>query len=126
MLSLIPIFIGAFLLTIFSMICSFTITIKQQMKDYAIYGICGMPWKKSAWISIFTAGVMSVLSLILGVILTWILTTRGIITFTTIQVGVIPVLSCLALIIIYIGIAAILPNALLNGISLNDVMRNNE
>ena len=45
LIAIFPIFIGVFVLTIISSLCSGAVSVKKQMKNYAIYSICGMPWQ---------------------------------------------------------------------------------
>lgn len=54
LMAYVPIFICAFILTMLSAVCVSAIVIKQQLRNYAIYNICGMRWSGGAKINQIT------------------------------------------------------------------------
>ncbi len=122
---ILPIFICVFILVIISGMCSFAISVKKHMRDYTIFSICGMPWEKSANICVVKSALMCIVALVISVLGVLIGSKTELISETTIQVGVLPVLACVLVGVIYVVISAIMPFALINGTSLNSELKSN-
>ena len=122
--SIIPIFIGAFVLAIVSSLCSIAVSVKKQMKNYAIYSICGMNWKTSSVISIINTFILAVISLLLSILSVCVISAIN--TETTMCIGAYQLICCVGVIIIYIIISAIMPSLIINGTSINEILRNND
>lgn len=121
--AILPIFLCVFILTIISATTSCSIAVKKQMRDYTIYGICGMQWNKSIFITVLDC----IYTAVIGIILCFIFIKTGQ-TFswfknTMVDIGILQFISILLVGTFYIIISAIMPYALIKGTSLNDELR---
>ena len=124
LIAIFPIFIGVFVLTIISSLCSGAVSVKKQMKNYAIYSICGMPWQRSASISVIATCILAIISFIISIVCVFIITTIN--KVTTINLGIVQLAVCVGVALIYCMISALLPSLIINGTSINEILRNNE
>lgn len=124
LISILPIFIGAFILTIISSLCSGAVSVKKQMKNYAIYSICGMPWHRSTGISVIATYILTAISFIISIGCIFIITTIN--KETTINFGIVQFGVCIGVALIYSIISAFLPSLIINGTSIKEILRNNE
>ena len=65
---LLPIIICVFLITAISVISVNAITVRRQLKNYAIYNICGLSWKKCCLINLLSSIIMCLIAIIMMVI----------------------------------------------------------
>mgnify|MGYP004577344155 FL=1 len=124
LIAIFPIFIGVFVLTIISSLCSGAVSVKKQMKNYAIYSICGMPWQRSASISVIATCILAIISFIISIVCVFIITTIN--KVTTINLGIVQLAVCVGAALIYCMISALLPSLIINGTSIKEILRNNE
>lgn len=124
LIAIFPIFIGVFVLTIISSLCSGAVSVKKQMKNYAIYSICGMPWQRSASISVIATCILAIISFIISIVCVFIITTIN--KVTTINLGIVQLAVCVGVALIYCMISALLPSLIINGTSIKEILRNNE
>ena len=124
LIAIFPIFIGVFVLTIISSLCSGAVSVKKQMKNYAIYSICGMPWQRSASISVIATSILAIISFIISIVCIFIITTIN--KVTTINLGIVQLAVCVGVALIYCIISALLPSLIINGTSIKEILRNNE
>ena len=124
LIAILPIFIGAFILTIISSLCSGAVSVKKQMKNYAIYSICGMPWHRSTGISVIATYILTAISFIISIGCIFIITTIN--KETTINFGIVQFGVCIGVALIYSIISAFLPSLIINGTSIKEILRNNE
>lgn len=124
LIAIFPIFIGVFVLTIISSLCSGAVSVKKQMKNYAIYSICGMPWQRSASISVIATSILAIISFIISIVCIFIITTIN--KVTTINLGIVQLAVCVGVALIYCMISALLPSLIINGTSIKEILRNNE
>lgn len=124
LIAILPIFIGAFILTIISSLCSGAVSVKKQMKNYAIYSICGMPWHQSTGISVIATYILTAISFIISIGCIFIITTIN--KETTINFGIVQFGVCIGVALIYSIISALLPSLIINGTSIKEILRNNE
>lgn len=120
---ILPVFFSAFILVIISGMCNFAISIKEHMREYTIFAICGMPWKNSMLICFFKALILTIASMILGVAAVFFLLKKEIIRDTTIEIGIIPLLACVGVGLLYILVSTIMPYALVKGTNLSSELR---
>ena len=124
LIAILPIFIGAFILTIISSLCSGAVSVKKQMKNYAIYSICGMPWHQSTGISVIATYILTAISFIISIGCIFIITSIN--KETTINFGIVQFGVCIGVALIYSIISALLPSLIINGTSIKEILRNNE
>lgn len=113
LIAILPIFIGAFILTIISSLCSGAVSVKKQMKNYAIYSICGMPWHQSTGISVIATYILTAISFIISIGCIFIITSIN--KETTINFGIVQFGVCIGVALIYSIISALLPSLIING-----------
>lgn len=104
--------------------CSGAVSVKKQMKNYAIYSICGMPWQRSASISVIATCILAIISFIISIVCVFIITTIN--KVTTINLGIVQLAVCVGVALIYCMISALLPSLIINGTSIKEILRNNE
>lgn len=123
-IAILPIFLGAFVLAVISSLCSVSVSVKKQMKNYAIYSICGMPWQRSTRISAIVTFILALISFVISLICTGIITVFN--KETTITFGGLQFIVCIGVILIYSIISTLLPSLIINGTSIKEILRNNE
>ena len=52
-ISLLPIALSVVILSLISIICMSALLVKRQLRDYAVYSICGLAWKQCAIIQLY-------------------------------------------------------------------------
>lgn len=121
--AILPIFICVFVLTIISATVSCAISIKKQMRDFTIYGICGMNWKKSALISVIDCIYTAVIGMILCICVVCL--NKKFLWFdkTMVDLGMWQAASMFLAFALYVVISAIMPYMLIRGTSLSDELR---
>lgn len=121
--AILPIFICVFVLTIISATVSCAISIKKQMRDFTIYGICGMNWNKSALISVIDCIYIAVIGMILCICVVCL--NKKFLWFdkTMVDLGMWQAASMFLAFALYVVISAIMPYMLIRGTSLSDELR---
>lgn len=121
--AILPIFICVFVLTIISATVSCAISIKKQMRDFTIYGICGMNWNKSALISVIDCIYIAVIGMILCICVVCL--NKKFLWFdkTMVDLGIWQAASMFLAFALYVVISAIMPYMLIRGTSLSDELR---
>lgn len=121
--AILPIFICVFVLTIISATVSCAISIKKQMRDFTIYGICGMNWNKSALISVIDCIYTAVIGMILCICVVCL--NKKFLWFdkTMVDLGMWQAASMFLAFALYVVISAIMPYMLIRGTSLSDELR---
>lgn len=121
--AILPIFICVFVLTIISATVSCAISIKKQMRDFTIYGICGMNWNKSALISVIDCIYTAVIGMILCICVVCL--NKKFLWFdkTMVDLGMWQAVSMFLAFALYVVISAIMPYMLIMGTSLSDELR---
>ncbi len=118
----IPIFICALILTIISAICVNTIIVKEQLKNYAIYNMVGMGWKKCKLINLCQAVFIGIFSVILCGVLGVAAYLKGIQDFTMIGIDLYAITGMLAVILLYVLVAVFVPSFYVTGKTVKDVI----
>ncbi|MDR0918480.1 MAG: hypothetical protein LBM93_04430 [Oscillospiraceae bacterium] len=62
--NLLPIMIMSFLLTLVASVCATSITVKKQLRNFAVYYICGLKWRQCALIGLFNSFITVFASII--------------------------------------------------------------
>lgn len=121
--AILPIFLCVFILTVISAASSCAITVKKQMKNYTIYGICGMPWGKSVVITVLDCLYTAVIGMVVCVL--FVKTAHGLawLGSTMVELGGIQLGCMFAVGVLYIILSAGMPYILISGTSLVDELR---
>jgi len=120
-----PIVICSFLLVLLVTISVGTISVKQQMHNYAIYNLCGLSWGRCTRISFTASVICSVLAFVISHVGMLAARISGILSETAFDVGVYSIAICLIVQIIYIGISLIIPACILRGKSVKIILTTN-
>lgn len=101
------------------------ISVKKQLKNYAIYYICGFRWSQCAGISLVHSVIISVIALVLTISSMWILQISGRFTDTAMHMGIWQFLVCVGLQVFFVLVSWLLPMSIVRGTSVNQVLRKN-
>ncbi len=101
----VTIFAGALFLTLISTISIITMIVRQQMRLYAIFYICGMNWEDCVRInrvSTLITAAMAGISFFLTMLVLW---GCGMFKKTIITLGVLQILGCVSVLLLYVVLA---------------------
>lgn len=120
-----PVFICIFIFVLIAAISANTITVKKQLKNYAVYNICGLPWKKCAAISLCGACITSGVAFVIVAFGVFFLKNAGSIENTALQLGWWQLLVCYMVILSYILLAWLIPLGIVRNTSAKEIIANN-
>lgn len=123
--TLLPIAVGVLILTLTGAMSVNAISIKKQLRNFSIYYICGLQWKKCIWINtlilflqVLFAGIISFAMIEIG---QW----TGLLNSTVIQLGIWQLLCCIAIGCFYLGLSLLLPLQIIHKTTPNEVLKTN-
>lgn len=117
-----PVFICVFLFVVIAAVSANAITVKKQLKNYAVYYICGLSWKNCAGISLCVALLTSAAAVVLVAFSMCICKLIGISGYTGITFGLWQLLACVIILFCYIMLAWSVPLTIVKGTSAKEVM----
>lgn len=123
--NLIPIFICVFILTLVGAVSTAALSAKRQLKNYAVYYICGLKWKQCAAVNFFSSLICVLISFILSIGTALAAKISGIIGETVIEIGLWQIVGCFATIIIYMLLSLILPLNIIGRSTPNQLLKSN-
>lgn len=123
--NLMPIFVCTFILTLVGAISTSALSAKRQLKNYAVYCICGLKWRQCASIIFFSSLTCALISFILSISAAFIAKANGILGETVIELGLWQLLGCAIIFLFYILLSMILPISIIGKNSPNQVLRAN-
>lgn len=123
--NLMPIFICVFILTLVGAISTSALSAKRQLRNYAVYYICGLKWKQCAVINLFSSLICILISFALSIIAAFIAKATGILGDTVISLGVWQILGCVVIMIIYVLFSIILPLNIIGNNTPNKILKSN-
>lgn len=123
--TLLPILICILILTLVGAVSVSALSAKRQLKNYAIYYICGLKWRQCASINFFSALISISLSFILSIVSVAAIELTGLLKKTVIEFGVWQILSCIVIMIIYIILSVVLPISIIGKNTPNQVLKSN-
>lgn len=123
--NLMPIFVCVFILTLVGAISTSALSAKRQLKNYAVYYICGLKWKQCALINFFSSLTCVLISFVTSISVAFIAKTAGILGKTVIELGLWQLLGCAIIILLYILLSMILPISIIGNNSPNQVLKAN-
>ncbi len=120
-----PVFVCVFLFVIVAAVSSNAITVKKQLKNYAIYYMCGLPWKNCARISLGVACIISGIAFGMVVFSIFFLKLTGTIADIALKLGPVQLITCMAIILCYVLLAWSIPLGIVRNTSAKEIMTNN-
>lgn len=121
--NLMPIFVCVFILTLVGAISTSALSAKRQLKNYAVYYICGLKWRQCALINFFSSLTCAFISFVLSISAAFIAKATGILGETVIELGLWQLLGCAIIILLYILLSMILPISIIGKNSPNQVLK---
>ncbi|NLZ46575.1 MAG: hypothetical protein GX896_07780 [Clostridiales bacterium] len=106
---ILPIIICIMVITLVSSISVSAISAKKQLKNYAIYYICGSKWKECTLINLISSGISSFISICISVITIAITQSLGLLKETVLTFNLWHLLFILIILILYLGLSIIMP-----------------
>lgn len=120
-----PVFACVFLFVIIAAVSANAITVKKQLKNYAIYYMCGLPWKNCARISLSVACITSGIAFGMVVFSILFLKLTGTIADIALKLGPVQLITCAAIIFCYVLLAWSIPLGIVRNTSAKEIMTNN-
>lgn len=122
---LFPIFICVIILTFIGSISTSALSTKRQLKNYAIYYMCGLKWKLCATVNACSSAICAAISFVISIVLTIIIKLIGVFGETVITIGLWQILGCSILVIVYIVLSMIFPLRIIGKNSPTGVLKTN-
>lgn len=122
---LMPICICILILTLVGAASTSALSAKQQLKNYAVFYICGLKWKQCAYVNFFSALVSVLASFVLSLIAIFSAKALGILGETVIDFGIWQMLGCTAVMAVYILLSIILPISIVGKNTPNQILKSN-
>ena len=104
-----PVFICIVILTLVGSASISALSARHQLKNYAVYYICGLKWMNCAWVNFFSSLLCVSASLFLSIGGIFVLQINGLLKNTVIELGFFQISGCIAVSLLYIGFSMILP-----------------
>lgn len=120
-----PVFLCILIFVLVAVISINTITVKKQMHNYAIYYVCGLPWRACARISLLKSCMMSGAALFITAFGIYSNEILGYFSQKILYLGWLQAFVCLLIMAIYVTIAWIIPLHLIQKTSAKQVLYNN-
>lgn len=120
-----PVFACVFLFVIIAAVSANAITVKKQLKNYAIYYMCGLPWKNCARISLSVACITSGIAFGMVVFSILFLKLTGTIADIALKLGPVQLITCAVIILCYVLLAWSIPLGIVRNTSAKEIMTNN-
>ena len=120
-----PVFLCILIFVLVAVISINTITVKKQMHNYAIYYVCGLPWKACARISLLKSCMMSGAALFITIIGICANELLGYYTQKILYFGYLQAIVCLIIFIIYVLIAWGIPLRIIQNTSAKQILYDN-
>lgn len=120
-----PVFLCILIFVLVAVVSINTITVKKQMHSYAIYYLCGLPWRSCARISLLKSCMMSGAALFITAFGIYSNEILGYFSQKILYFGWLQAFVCLIIMAIYVTIAWIIPLHLIQKTSAKQVLYNN-
>lgn len=122
---LMPIFICVFLLTLVGAISTSALSAKRQLRNYAVFYICGLKWRQCSLVNLFSSLICVTVSFILSLGVTVIAIKTGFLGNTVIETGIWQIAGCAVIGLIYVMLSMVLPLSIIGRNTPNQVLRAN-
>lgn len=123
--ALLPILICVLILTLVGAMSISALATKKQLRNYAVYYICGLKWKQCAWINCYSSLVCVISSFFLSLIATVMVKKIRILGETVIEIDFWQIIGCLITVLIYILLSMLLPLKIIGKNTPNQVLKSN-
>lgn len=123
--ALFPILLAVLSLTLVSTMSVNAISVKRQLHNYAIYYICGLRWRSCVHINFLSSLYLSLISLLLTFAGLFLVQYLGWLEEYVVQIGWVQLLSCLLIVLVYVGFSIIFPLQMIWGSTPKTVLRSN-
>ena len=123
--TLFPILICVLILTLVGAVSVNALSAKKQLKNYAIYYICGLKWTQCSMINLISAFICVTISFIISIATIFVIKFIGILQNTVVSIGILQIICCSILITIYIILSVILPINIIGKNTPNQVLKSN-
>lgn len=122
---LMPIFVCVLILTLVGVLSTSALSAKRQLKNYAVYYICGLRWKQCAIVNFWSSFICVGVSFALGLVTTFVIKTTEMFGQTVIEFGIWQFLGCLVITVMYVLLSLILPLNIIGSNTPNQVLKSN-
>jgi len=123
--NMMPIFICIFILTLVGAISTSALSTKHQLKNYAVYYICGLKWRQCALINMFSSLICAIISFVLSLGIVLFAMATGTLGNTVIELGIWQILGCVVTALMYVLLSILLPISIIGRNTPNQVIRVN-
>ena len=123
--TLFPIMICILIFTLVGTISVNALSAKKQLRNYAVYYICGLKWKQCAMINFISSLISVLTSFILSMIILLVMKHLNFLGNTVVKTGVWQFLVCLILIAVYLLFSIILPLNIIGKTTPSQILKTN-
>ena len=123
---LLPIVIGVLVFVIVTTVCMSAINAKKQLRSYGVYYVCGSRWRQCVLISVFSAFITVIIAALLSAAALIIGDKTGLLKETVISFGSWQLTACLAVILLYLITAIIMPFAIIGRTNPREILKNED
>lgn len=109
-----PVFACILIFVLIASISINVITVKRQLKNYAIYYMCGLSWKKCSLISICESAMATIIAFSLVLLSLLVMKISGRVKTSALQLGWLQVCIMIAVSLIYIFLTWVIPSLIVN------------
>lgn len=120
-----PIFVCIFIFVLIAAISVNTVTAKKQLKNYAVYYICGLPWNSCAQISLCVSSILSAAAFIAVVLSVYLLRSTGFLADVALRMGIWQMVTCGLIMFGYVMPAWLIPLGIVGNTFAKEIMADN-
>jgi hypothetical protein len=118
-----PILLSVLVLSLLAIVSAGVISVKKQLHNYAIYHICGLPWKQCVFISMGYSASSCLAALLISWLGMGVLRWTGWLQNMAWNLGIWEFFSCVVMALLFVAISLFMPMIVLNGVTAKDVLR---
>ena len=123
--TLFPILICVLILTLVGAVSVSALSAKRQLKNYAVYYICGLKWKQCAKVNFYSSLICIVFSFLLSITAVTAIQIFNIFDETVIQPGIWQLAGCIILTVFYLILSIALPISIIGKNTPHEVLKLN-
>lgn len=120
-----PIFVCIFIFVLIAAVSANAVTAKKQLRNYAVYYTCGLPWSSCARISLCISCIMSAAAFIAVVLAVCLLRSTGFLADAVLQLGLWQTAACGFIMLCYVLPAWLIPLGIVRNTSAKEIMTDN-
>lgn len=122
--NLLPILISILIMTLVSAISVSALSTKRQLKNYAVYYICGLKWKQCSLINLVSCTSIAFISIIIAGFCTIVLK-NTFFSESVLELGILQIFICINISFLYIVLSALLPLKIIKNNTPREVLKSN-